>query len=135
MESECSMISTAEYITDGNYSESAIPAPARAVVRDKLTACRQESVPKSFLETIVGRRGGLRSILSDAEAVAVTNATVLLTGRTGTGKEVFARAIHELSPRRNKNLVKVNCAAMPDGLLESELFGHERGAFTGAINS
>ena len=88
-----------------------------------------------FLETIVGRRGGLRKILSQVEAVAPTNATVLLSGETGTGKEIIARAIHELSPRRNRNLVKVNCAAMPSGLLESELFGHERGAFTGAVTS
>jgi formate hydrogenlyase transcriptional activator len=89
----------------------------------------------SFLETIVGRRGGLRSILSQVEAVAPTNATVMISGETGTGKEVIARAIHELSPRQSRKLVKLNCAAMPAGLLESELFGHERGAFTGAVNS
>src|SRR5258708_1510785 len=96
---------------------------------------RGERVKSAFVETIVGRRGGLRSIISEVAAVAPTNATVLITGETGTGKEVIARAIHELSPRRSRNLVKVNCAAMPAGLLESELFGHERGAFTGAVNS
>ena len=96
---------------------------------------RAERAQLSFLETIVGRRGGLRSILSQVEAVAPTNATVLISGETGTGKEVIARAIHELSPRRSRNLVKLNCAAMPPGLLESELFGHERGAFTGAVTS
>jgi len=96
---------------------------------------KSERAQSSFLETIVGRRGGLRSILSQVEAVAPTNATVLISGETGTGKEVIARAIHELSPRRSRNLVKVNCAAMPAGLLESELFGHERGAFTGAVSS
>src|SRR6202521_5594936 len=102
---------------------------------DERTARRAERAEFSFLDTIVGRRGSLRSILSQVEAVAGANTTVLITGETGTGKEVIARAIHELSPRRNRNLVKVNCAAMPAGLLESELFGHERGAFTGAINS
>ena len=86
---------------------------------------KPEGAEASFLDTIVGRRGSLRSILSQVDAVAGTNTTVLITGETGTGKEVIARAIHELSPRRNRNLVKVNCAAMPAGLLESELFGHE----------
>jgi formate hydrogenlyase transcriptional activator len=102
---------------------------------DNRIARNPERAETSFLDAIVGRRGSLRAILSQVEAVAGTNTTVLLSGETGTGKEVIVRAIHEFSPRRNQNLVKVNCAAMPAGLLESELFGHERGAFTGAINS
>jgi formate hydrogenlyase transcriptional activator len=101
---------------------------------DQRTARKPERRESSFLDTIVGRRGSLRAILSQVEAVAGTNTTVLIAGETGSGKEVIARAIHELSPRRNSNLVNVNCAAIPAGLLESELFGHERGAFTGAIN-
>jgi formate hydrogenlyase transcriptional activator len=100
---------------------------------DEPMARKPERVQATFLDTIVGRRGGLRSVLAQLRAVAPTNATVLITGESGTGKWVIARALHELSPRRTRNLVKVNCAAMPAGLLDSELFGHVRGAFTGAI--
>src|SRR5690242_11760403 len=116
-----------------SYSESS-PISAALYHGDERTARKPERRESSFLDTIVGRRGSLRAILSHAKAVACTNTTVLITGETGTGKEVIAQAIHELSPRRNRNLVKINCAAIPSGLLESELFGHERGAFTGAIN-
>jgi formate hydrogenlyase transcriptional activator len=85
-------------------------------------------------EDIVGRSESLRHALEQLEDVAPTDTTVLLLGETGTGKELFARAIHDLSPRRQRTLVKVNCAAIPSGLLESELFGHEKGAFTGALD-
>jgi formate hydrogenlyase transcriptional activator len=100
---------------------------------DKSPMHKSGQAHASFLDTIVGRHGGLREVLSQVEIVAPTNATVLISGETGTGKELIARAIHELSPRHNRNLVKLNCAAIPAGLLESELFGHERGAFTGAL--
>ena len=82
---------------------------------------------------IVGESREWRQVLEQIETVAPTDASVLITGETGTGKELVARAIHDKSRRRNHTLVKVNCAAVPTGLLESELFGHEKGAFTGAI--
>jgi formate hydrogenlyase transcriptional activator len=84
-------------------------------------------------EEIIGESTALRNILKQVETVAPTDSTVLIQGETGTGKELIARAIHNLSSRRERTFVKINCAAIPTGLLESELFGHERGAFTGAI--
>src|SRR5499425_900562 len=84
-------------------------------------------------EEIVGESPALKQILEQLKTVAGTDSTILVLGETGTGKELIARAIHNLSSRRERTLVKVNCAAIPTGLLESELFGHEKGAFTGAI--
>jgi formate hydrogenlyase transcriptional activator len=112
----------------------AVPVPSGVFpFSDKSLTYEPGHAQASFLDTIVGRHGGLRAVLSQVEIVAPTNATVLISGETGTGKELIARAIHELSPRHNRNLVKLNCAAIPSGLLESELFGHEKGAFTGAL--
>jgi formate hydrogenlyase transcriptional activator len=85
-------------------------------------------------EEIIGNSPALKRVLQDVETVAATDSTVLIYGETGTGKELIAHAIHNLSQRRERTLVKVNCAAIPTGLLESEFFGHERGAFTGAVD-
>ena len=86
-----------------------------------------------IFEEIIGESPLLKELLNQVQTVAPTGSTVLIQGETGTGKELIARAIHNLSPRRDRTFVKINCAAIPTGLLESELFGHERGAFTGAI--
>jgi len=86
-----------------------------------------------LFEEIIGRSRALQRVLREIETVAPTDSTVLISGETGSGKELVARAIHQLSSRRDNAFVKLNCAAIPTGLLESELFGHEKGAFTGAI--
>jgi formate hydrogenlyase transcriptional activator len=106
-------------------------------LRDKLTVEKlvlEEEIRSEFnFEEIVGESGALRSALAQVEVAAPSGTSVLVLGETGTGKELIARAIHNLSPRRERTFVKINCAAIPAGLLESELFGHERGAFTGAL--
>jgi formate hydrogenlyase transcriptional activator len=84
-------------------------------------------------ENIIGKSSALQRVLAQVAIVAPTDSTVLLHGETGTGKELIARAIHNLSSRRDRAFVRMNCAAIPSGLLESELFGHEKGAFTGAL--
>ncbi len=108
-----------------------------AELRDRLTQEKQyleeEINLEHRFEDIVGESTGLRNVLREIETVAPTDATVLIQGETGTGKELLARAIHRLSPRSERTFIKLNCAAIPAGLLESELFGHEKGAFTGAI--
>ncbi len=89
--------------------------------------------PPPKLSGILGKSRAIHAVTDRIEQVAKSNAPVLLRGETGTGKELFARAIHELSPRKGKPFIKVNCAALPEGVIESELFGHEKGAFTGAV--
>ena len=94
----------------------------------------QESLNETYnVRELVGTSPAFKRVMGDATQVAATDATVLLTGETGTGKELIARAIHARSSRRKRPLVTVNCAALPAGLIESELFGHEKGAFTGAV--
>ncbi len=106
-------------------------------LKDKLTQeklyLEDELRTEMNFEEIIGNSPVLRRVLRQVEAVAPTNSTVLIQGETGSGKELIARAVHNLSQRRNHPFIKLNCAAIPTGLLESELFGHEKGAFTGAI--
>ena len=107
-------------------------------LRDKLAQEKEylEEEIRSVMgfEQIIGRSDALKRVLQLVETVGPSDSTVLLLGETGTGKELIARAIHERSRRKERTFVKLNCAAIPTGLLESELFGHEKGAFTGAIS-
>jgi formate hydrogenlyase transcriptional activator len=117
--------------------ENALAYRQIAELKDKLSEEKlylQDEIRTEYnFEEIIGESPALKTVLEQLQTVAPTDSTVLLLGETGTGKELIARAIHNLSTRRERTLVKVNCAAIPTGLLESELFGHEKGAFTGAI--
>ncbi len=117
--------------------ENALAYHQIADLKDKLTEEKlylEDEIRTAYnFEEIIGESAALKRILKQVETVAPTGSTVLIQGETGTGKELIARAIHNLSERRERTFVKMNCAAIPTGLLESELFGHEKGAFTGAI--
>src|SRR5213082_2904315 len=118
--------------------ENALAFKEIDALKDKLAVEKlylEEEIRSEFnFEEIIGESAALKRALGQVELAAPAGTTVLLLGETGTGKELFARAIHNLSPRRDRTFVKINCAAIPSGLLESELFGHEKGAFTGAMN-
>jgi PAS domain S-box-containing protein len=126
-------------VTEQVESQAALKRAMEEIkqLRDQLyqenIALREEIDETSMFEEIVGKSDALRRVLAQAETVATSDSTVLIYGETGTGKELIARAIHDLSERAARAFVKLNCAAIPTGLLESELFGHEKGAFTGAV--
>jgi formate hydrogenlyase transcriptional activator len=117
--------------------ENALAFEKIEALKDKLAKekayLEEEARTEHDFGNIVGESAALRATLKKVETVAPTDSTVLVCGETGTGKELIARAVHDLSPRKERTFVKLNCAAIPTGLLESELFGHEKGAFTGAI--
>ncbi len=126
-----------DYITKGDDNNKIIPLVNRAFEKVELTKrvqrLEQQLVNKYSFESIIGDSKLIKKSIEQAKKVADSDTTVLLTGETGTGKEVFAQAIHQASKRRNKNFVAINCSAFSKELLESELFGHVAGAFSGAI--
>src|ERR1700741_5167336 len=109
------------------------PNQSKDKLKHENIALRQEIDKESMCDEIVGSSGALQRVLSLVSKVAPTDATVLITGETGTGKELVARAIHRRSRRSSRAFVSVNCAAIPRSLIASELFGHEKGSFTGAL--
>jgi formate hydrogenlyase transcriptional activator len=107
--------------------------PSWCDLEDEQLHLGAELTAECCFEGIIGKSPAIQKVLEQVEIVAPTDSTVLLHGETGTGKELVAKAIHNLSSRRERDFVRMNCAAIPSGLLESELFGHEKGAFTGAL--
>ena len=128
-----------DYIVKGDDNNKIIPLLHRAVEKAELARrvakLEQQLETRYSFDAIIGQSKSLRDAIALAEKVAPTDTTILLTGETGTGKEVFARAIHQASLRHHKNFVALNCAAFSKDLLESEMFGHKTGAFTGAVRN
>ena len=122
-----------EFLTKPVNREDLLHAIQQAIARDEIARHPNGDTGTHNFEEIVGTSAALTAVLKQVEVVAPTESTVLILGETGTGKELIARAIHTASSRSRRPFVKLNCAAIPTGLLESELFGHEKGAFTGAI--
>jgi DNA-binding NtrC family response regulator len=122
-----------EFLTKPVNREDLLHAIQQAIARDNIARQPNGDTGTHNFEEIVGTSAALTAVLKQVEVVAPTESTVLILGETGTGKELIARAIHATSSRSRRPFVKLNCAAIPTGLLESELFGHEKGAFTGAI--
>jgi two-component system NtrC family response regulator len=126
-----------DYIVKGDDNEKIIPLIAKAMdkalLERKVQRLERKLESRFGFDSIIGRSATIRSVVELARKVAVTDTTVLLAGETGTGKEIFAQAIHYGSPRKDQSFVAVNCSAFADDLLESELFGYKAGAFTGAL--
>jgi DNA-binding NtrC family response regulator len=122
-----------EFLTKPLNREDLLRAIQQAIARDNIARQPNGDTGTHNFDEIVGTSAALKAVLKQVEVVAPTESTVLILGETGTGKELIARAIHAASSRSRRPFVKLNCAAIPTGLLESELFGHEKGAFTGAI--
>ena len=122
-----------EFLTKPFNDEDLLDCIRQGIARDRRARRQLDDIPAHNFEEIVGTSAALKAVLKQVEVVAATDSTVLIQGETGTGKDLIARIVHRISSRRNRPFVKLNCAAIPLGLLESELFGHERGAFTGAV--
>ena len=122
-----------EFLTKPFDDEDLLDAIQQGIARDHRARQQRRDFPQRNFEEIVGTSAAVQAVLKQAEVVAPTESTVLILGETGTGKELIARAIHNISSRSSRPFAKLNCAAIPSGLLESELFGHEKGAFTGAV--